>query len=65
MVNTLKDGFRQYIDQQATWIRDDKTRMIAQQKNDLLSAAIGYVQIASDDSLLDQYYDRVGEERFD
>ena len=59
MVDTLLDGFRQYIDQQAAWIRDDQTRRIAKQKADLLAAVIGYVKLASDDDSLNEYYSRV------
>lgn len=66
MIDALKDGFRQYINLQATWIADNQTRTIAQQKIDVLTAAIGYTSIAFDDGLLDEYYERVrqGNRRF-
>lgn len=65
MVDTLKDGFQQYIDQQAAWIQDDRTRTIAKEKVEFLSAAIGYIEFASNDQLLDEYYERVRNETID
>jgi predicted metalloendopeptidase len=58
MFNSLKDGFRQYINE-ATWMNDQATKTIAKQKIDALTAAIGYASIASDDARLDSYYEKV------
>ena len=38
---------------------DKVTKNIAKEKIDALTAAIGYARIASDDTLLDNYYEKV------
>jgi hypothetical protein len=38
---------------------DEATKIIAREKIDALTAAIGYATIASDDTLLDNYYEKV------
>ncbi|CAF0801046.1 unnamed protein product [Adineta steineri] len=57
LFDTLKDGFKQYINEQATWMADETTKTFARQKIDALTAAIGYASIASDDARLDDYYE--------
>ncbi|CAF4438462.1 unnamed protein product [Rotaria sp. Silwood2] len=54
--DSLKNGFKEYINQNAKWIVDDDTKNIAREKIDKLTVAIGYTAIASDDTLLDNYY---------
>lgn len=55
----MKNGFKQYIDDQAKWIADAETKRLAREKVDELSSAIGYASIASDDTQLDVYYAKV------
>lgn len=57
--NALKDGLKQYVNEQATWMTDEATKRIARQKVDAITAAIGYASIASDDARLDKYYEKV------
>ncbi|CAF3024909.1 unnamed protein product [Rotaria sp. Silwood2] len=56
--DALKTGLKKYINEQATWMTDETTKTIARQKVDALTAAIGYASIASNDTRLDDYYDR-------
>ncbi|CAF1521815.1 unnamed protein product [Adineta ricciae] len=56
--DALKDGFRQYIDEQATWMMDESTKTVAREKIAAMTSAIGYASIASDDGRLDDYYER-------
>jgi predicted metalloendopeptidase len=55
----LKDGFKQYINEQASWMNDQATKQIARDKLNALTAAIGYASIASNDEQLDKYYEKV------
>lgn len=59
MFDKLKTAFKNYIDQQATWMNDKETKESAKSQIDTITAAIGYASIASNDTLLDDYYDRV------
>jgi hypothetical protein len=59
MFNILKDGFQAYIDGQALWMADEATKLIAKKKIEAMTAEIGYATIASNDALLDDYYERV------
>lgn len=59
LFNALKDGFKQYINEQATWMADEATRTTARQKIDAMTAAVGYASIAFDDARLDDYYETV------
>jgi predicted metalloendopeptidase len=59
MFHALKDGLKQYINEQATWMVDEATKTIAKEKIDGISATIGYASLASDDAGLDDYYERV------
>ena len=60
MIRVLKESFKQYIEQNSTWMPDAATKTIAKGKIDALTATIGYASIASDDDQLDQYYQKVG-----
>ncbi|CAF3327960.1 unnamed protein product, partial [Rotaria sp. Silwood2] len=44
--------------EQATWMTDETTKTIESKKVDALKAAIGYASIASNDTRLDDYYER-------
>jgi predicted metalloendopeptidase len=55
----LKDAFKKYISEEAVWMVDEATKIIAREKIDALTAAIGYATIASDDARLDSYYAKV------
>jgi len=57
--NSLKDEFKQYINQHATWMVDETTKNLARKKIDTLTIAIGYATIVLNDTLLDQYYEKV------
>ncbi|UJR37211.1 hypothetical protein I4U23_029920 [Adineta vaga] len=56
--DALKQGLKQYVDEQATWMIDETTKVEARRKIDAMTAAIGYASIASDDGRLDDYYER-------
>lgn len=55
----MQQGFKQYINEKATWMPDEKTKAIAREKIDTLRASIGYTSVASNDETLDAYYDKV------
>ena len=59
LFDALKQGFIQYIDEQANWISDQTTKSIAKDKILSLTDAIGYASIASNDDKLDDYYSQV------
>lgn len=59
MFDALKDGFKQYINEQATWMPDELTKARAREKIEALTIAIGYASVAADDVQLDKYYDKV------
>lgn len=59
MIETLEKTLLNYIDNDATWIPDEITKNVAKQKILSLTSSIGYASIASNDSLLDEYYDKV------
>ncbi|CAF0773808.1 unnamed protein product [Adineta steineri] len=52
----LRDGLKQYINEHATWMEDESTKRYAREKIDALTESIGYAHIASDDTLLNNYY---------
>ncbi|CAF1164814.1 unnamed protein product [Rotaria sordida] len=56
--DSLKNGFKEYINENAKWMVDEETKNIAREKIDKLTAAIGYATIASDDASLDNYYEK-------
>ena len=59
MFDALKDGFKQYINEQATWMPDESTKARAREKIEALTVAIGYASVAADDVQLDKYYEKV------
>ncbi|UJR08999.1 hypothetical protein I4U23_013249 [Adineta vaga] len=56
--NALKDGFKDYVNNRATWMPDEVTKNVAKEKVNALTAAIGYAKIASDDESLNKYYEQ-------
>ncbi|CAM4941895.1 unnamed protein product [Rotaria socialis] len=56
--NELIKSFKTYIDKNAKWMVDVKTRNMAKEKLNALTTAIGYASISSNDASLDDYYDK-------
>lgn len=48
-----------YVNEQAKWMADERTKAVARQKINALTASIGYATIASNDERLDNYYEKV------